>query len=191
LSNRGRPSIAEQVGQEFFDDADTVLGLRAGQMDEKGRPVVTLPQRDAYRPELEGKSPAEMAEILERDDEQREDADANNIEQIMREAPGGRTKHGGSHSGKRRKRRGGSASGLDETTIAGGGIEPPAYRPIVVSARVSLEGAIALKRASEQFGVSVGVMLDEIAAAYSAGVMWDELREVIGGCARVAAERLA
>lgn len=191
-----RRSIADRVGQDFFDDPDAKLGLRAGEKDSKGRTIATLPERDAYRPELDGKSPQEMAEILAREDQQREDADANNVEALMKEAPGGRPKRGGSRSGKRHRRKssGGSTGGLDETTIAGGTASDDgrdeAYRPIVVSGRVSIQASESIKRACERDRVSLGEMIEDLGVPFAAGASWSEVRDALHAVAAIVIQRV-
>jgi hypothetical protein len=111
--------------QAFFDDADAALDLsrrarpryrevsldsepRRAKVDEpqdeKGRPIVALPDRSTdCDAELAGKSPDEIVEILEA---RTDDRDANNVERLMQQFPGQTdgARRSSSSSGKKRRK---------------------------------------------------------------------------------------
>ena len=82
-----------------------------------------------------------MAKALEADEAARADRQAENVERLMREVPGGRTHGHGSGGGRRRAA---PARPLDHTKQSIAAVEPADTRPITVSARVSLEAYLGI-----------------------------------------------
>lgn len=185
--------------KEFFDDADAALGIdrrtaaryrevnldseqhRASIVnaphDEKGRPIVTLPERATdCDPDLVDKSPEEMAEILA----SRSEADDSNISQIMQEYPGKSDgfKHHSSSSGKKHRK---PRPAFDHTkaSIHDAADTVAVSRPHPVCGRISTEALVGLKAQTQ----SAGSILDVIGKALYAGASWAKIEFVVSGLA--------
>jgi hypothetical protein len=177
--------------QAYFDNADAALEIdrqpksryreisldseprraaRNGEpQDEKGRPIVALPERSTdCDAELTGKSPDEIVEILER---RGDDRDANNVERIMQEFPGktdGTPRSSSSSGRKHRKPR----APFDHTK---GTIQDlrdvGENRPHPVAGRVSTQALAGISKYASR-DVNVGTMLDVLGRTLHAGVSW-------------------
>lgn len=172
--------------QEHFDNADRALGLNRrvpparyreiafSQPVVADRPVVALPPAaEGYRPELAGKSPDEIAEILARDEATRDDRDSKNLDRLMREHPGGKSTSHSSGSSRRPKRPGPRPDRTKQSVVDA---EIPApYRPHCIAGRVSSHAAAGLKSQ----GTSVGEMMNELGEALYVGVAWYEIAQIL------------
>lgn len=181
--------------EEFFDNPDLALQLNrrpaeryrevnldcelrraagddAGQ-DEKGRPIVALPDTATdYDPELVGKSPEEMAEILKG----RSEAEDQNTARVMQQYPGHSegVRHHGSNSGKRKQK---PRPRVDHTKAAIEDVgEVAEKRPHPVAGRVSTEALAGLQAQP----VNVGNILDAIGRKLYAGVSWAKIEFMLG-----------
>lgn len=172
--------------QAHFDDPDAALNLRrrssvpklrAGEMpentavatDAKGRPIAVLPDTSGdCDPEIYGKSPDEIAEILER--RQRAEEDHASTDAIMREFPGKGESLPHSSAGRRKYHRPKPAPDFTSRPIDD--FEGPTkYRPHQVGGRVSTPARHGLLAA----GTSVGEMLDTLGETLQVGVPWREI----------------
>lgn len=156
--SRGKPAVST-------DDSSSELGLDHSYA--KGRPVIKLPEpTSGYDPELVGKSPDELAEHFAHQDA---DRDANNIEKIMKEVPGGRAPGSHSTSSGRIRRKRSSGGGISGQNVPFDG--PDVYRPHVVAGRVSAEADRALRSQP----TSPGEMINLLGETLHAGVSWAQL----------------
>jgi hypothetical protein len=177
--------------QAFFDNADAALDLdrqpkpryreisldteprraaRNGEpQDEKGRPIVALPDRSTDCDEqLVGKSPDQIVEILER---RGDDRDATNVERLMQEFPGksdGTPRSSGSSGRKNRKPR----PPFDHTKASVRDIKDVGeHRPHPIAGRVSTQALAGISKYASR-DVSIGTMLDTLGRTLHAGVSW-------------------
>ena|GEM_PF-6912545 len=169
--------MTDAADRSNLDDASAHYGLshawRTGTpIDDKGRAIVALPDQSTDAdPELVGKSPEQIIEILER---RRAERDANpNIDKLMREAPGGRTDGGGSSGGRRRRA---PAPRPDHTKQSVVEIEMRDLRPCTVAGKVSVEANEGLYGEGNP---SVGEMLETIGRALSRGVRWQQIARAV------------
>jgi hypothetical protein len=179
--------------QAFFDNADAALDLdrqakpryreisldseprRATAdepQDEKGRPIVALPDRSTDCDEdLVDKSPDEIVEILER---RSDDRDANNVERLMQEFPGKSdgVRHSSSSSNKKHRK---PRPTFDHTK---GAIDDHRdvgeKRPHPLAGRVSTQALAGIAKYASR-DVTVGTMLDELGRTLHAGVSWPKI----------------
>jgi hypothetical protein len=186
--------------KEFFDNPDAALDIsrrvsaryrevnldseqhRASivnaEHDEKGRPIITLPDRSTdCDPELVDKSPEAMAEILKA----RSEADHSNTVAIMQDYPGksdGMKHHSSSSAGKRHHK---PKPSFDHTkaSIHDAADVVEVKRPHPVTGRVSTEALVGLSAQT----VSAGSILDAIGKALYAGTSWAKIEFVVSGLA--------
>lgn len=168
--------------RDFTDDSSGALGLShsvTGEpIDGRGRRIVILPPaQSGYRPDWVGKSPEEIAQLLEAEERARIEREANDVARIMREAPGGRTDtHHGSGGRRRIRRKRGSPPSYGPYGPTG---EMPDLRPMVVSGRVSHSAFAGL---FETGAPSVGEMLEVLGRALHR-VSWVTVAVMLTSCA--------
>jgi hypothetical protein len=189
-------SVQEKRGvtvdrQAYFDNADAALdldrqprpryheisldsephrGAPDGEpQDEKGRPIVTLPDRNTdCDADLAGKSPDEIVEILER---RGDDRDGNNVERLMQEFPGKSdgTLGSSSSSGKRHRK---PRPPFDHTKATVQDLRDVGEnRPHPVAGRVSTQALAGIGKYASR-DVNVGTMLDALGRTLHAGASW-------------------
>lgn len=147
------------------DDSSSELGLDHSYA--KGRPVVTLPeQRPEPDPKMVGLSPDEFVEYLDRQEDER---GSNNIEQLMKEVPGGKTPGSHSSSSGKRRTKPGSGGGISGQNVPFDGKD--VSRPHVLSGRVSHRAKHGIDRQHE----SAGDMLNVLGEALDDGVSWAQI----------------
>lgn len=140
--------------------------------DHKGRKLVRLPDRDTNcDPDLVGKSPDQIAQILA-DREGARDDDANfDFEREMQKVPGGRIPGSSSSGGSSKKPKPptdhtkGSIQDLRDVST---GAE---LKPMTVSGKVSTRAYNALRSQPE----STGNIFDRLGIALAAGVRLDDV----------------
>lgn len=156
--------------------------LRAGEMpennvivtDAKGRRRMTLPETDGTcDPELYGKSPDEIAEILE--SRARAEEESVNTEAIMRQYPG-KPADGAPHSssGGRSIPKPKPPPDFVNAGGRGGKEDPEKFRPWTVAGRVSSAARSALE-AQKPRGASVGEILELLGETLHRGVTWAQI----------------
>ncbi len=157
--SRGKPAVGT-------DDSSTELGLDHAYT--KGRPIVSLPPATTgYDPDLVGKSPTEMAEHLQR---REDDRDGNNYKKLMEEVPGGKTPGSHSSSSGKRRRKQGSGGGISTQNVPfdGTGV----VRPHPMAGRVSDRAKHGIERERH---TSVGEMLNVLGETLEDGVSWAQV----------------
>jgi hypothetical protein len=158
-------------------DSETRVAVADEPQDEKGRPLVALPERSTdCDAALAGRSPDEMVEILATRDD---DRDANNIERLMQEFPGksdGTRRSSGSSGRKHRKPR----PAFDHTK---GMIQDlrdvGENRPHPVAGRISTQALAGITDQASR-DVNAGTMLDAIGKTLHAGVSWATIDFILG-----------
>ncbi len=173
-----------------LDDASAHYGLGHNYRDampatHKERDRVTIPEHETDAdPELVGKSPDEMAAILEARASHVEGCNDPNCsrcnqvnERMLREQPGGKTDGGGSGGGRTRKkpRRAGGSTGTAMAHVYENEIERD-LRPNPVSGRVSNDAYAGLGLDGVP---NVGEILDMIGRALHRGTPWRHLADTI------------
>lgn len=158
---------------DFEDDSSHALGLSHGTTDAKGRTIVTLPEhRPEPDPNMVGMNPDQLNDYLEAKEDER---DGNNIEKLMKEAPGGFTPGSHSSSGSAKKPKPGSQRKSQQNDLSEGNYE--SYRPHTIPSKISDKALAGIRNQV----VSSGIMLTLIGEMLYDGTSWAKIEFVLKG----------